>query len=105
MWALFLDDDRYPVDLDKYDWKIARNVDDAMWYVRNYGLPAYMSLDHDLGAGRLTGHDFIKMLVSHLIDSDQSPKAISCFVHSQNPVGAANIQGYWANFCDWTAAN
>jgi hypothetical protein len=54
-WKLFLDDDRYPVD---NTWTIARNVDDAIWYVTNYGMPSFIMFDHDLGNFKQSGMDF-----------------------------------------------
>lgn len=54
-YQLFLDDERYPV-LKKDNWviatpwHIARNYDDAIWYVQNLGVPRFISFDHDLGA-------------------------------------------------------
>ena len=68
IWYLFLDDERYPPLDGAFNWRIARNVDDAMYYIQTYGMPAHMSIDHDLGAGEQTGMDFVKTLVSYCDD-------------------------------------
>lgn len=96
-WKLFLDDERYPsgnpVDTS---WMIARNFDDAVWYVTNYGLPDFISFDHDLGhPNNRTGHDFAKWLGEYMMDEGlHFHPVFKFYVHSQNPVGAKNIQSY-----------
>jgi hypothetical protein len=93
MWKLFLDDERYPpTDTLRSNWRIARNVDDAIYYIRIYGRPDYMSLDHDLGYGKQTGMDFCKWLVNWSIDTGWTIPDF--FIHSQNPVGAENMASY-----------
>lgn len=77
-WKLFLDDERYPVD---NRWVIARNVDDAIWYITNYGMPSFISFDHDLGPFKQSG-----------MDNDVNIDNFEFYVHSQNPVGAENIR-------------
>jgi hypothetical protein len=92
-WKLFLDDERYPIT---NDWHIARNFDDAVWYVTNYGVPYYISFDHDLGhPGNRTGMDFAKWFVIHVTDNELDlPNNFDFYVHSQNPIGAENIRSY-----------
>jgi long-subunit acyl-CoA synthetase (AMP-forming) len=52
-WSLFLDDIRFPEDV-RYDYgpyenlRICRSMDDAVWAVKQYGLPTMISFDHDL---------------------------------------------------------
>ena len=108
MWQLWLDDDRYPglvTIAAGWNWKLARNVDDAMWMIRTYGLPNFMSLDHDLGPDRMTGMDFCKQFTSYLMDNSINwPKDLGVYIHSQNPVGAKNMQSYLDNFKDQYAA-
>lgn len=97
MWRLFLDDDRYPLTVSGVhdDWKLARNVDDAMWYIRTYGIPYHMSLDHDLGPNKLSGMDFCKLFTAHLIDNSlKLPSNFTFYIHSQNPVGRDNMLNY-----------
>jgi hypothetical protein len=88
-WKLFLDDERYPVD---NTWVIARNVDDAIWYITNYGMPSFISFDHDLGPFKQSGMDLAKWLVGYIMDNDVNIDNFEFYVHSQNPVGAENIR-------------
>lgn len=109
MWSLFLDDERYPAPIkpgwDKFNWKLARNVDDAMWYIRTYGLPDFMSLDHDLGVGKLSGMDFVKTFCGYLLAQGTTwPDDLGVYVHSQNPVGSENMRSYISNFRDQYSA-
>lgn len=90
-WRLFLDDERYPPDT-AFNWKIARNVDDAVYYVNTYGLPTFMSLDHDMGYMKLSGKDFANWIVNYCLDNQSLLP--NFYVHSQNPVGAENINCY-----------
>lgn len=120
-YKLYLDDLRYP-DLHS-DWRIARNYHDAVWMVKNYGLPYHISFDHDLadahynldsaygplddfmdgttrsGAPReFTGYDFAKWFCDWVMDNDVDLTDFTFNVHSANPVGAKNIQTYMDNF-------
>lgn len=92
-----MDDERYPIS---NDWVIARNFDDAVWYVQNYGLPYFISFDHDLGAPvNRTGMDFCKWFCDFIMDNDLDlPIGFSYTVHSMNPIGAENIRSYMDNF-------
>lgn len=103
-YKLYLDDLRYP-DLHP-DWRIARNYHDAVWMVTNYGMPYFISFDHDLNdfvdlyTHRLefTGYDFVKWFCNWVIDNDVCLNDFDYWVHSANPVGAENIRRYMANF-------
>lgn len=99
-YKLFLDDERYPPASGHDDWKIARNMHDAVWYVKTYGLPYYISFDHDLGNQfNLSGMDFTRWFCDHILDNSLDlPDDFTYYVHSQNPVGAKNIDSYMANF-------
>jgi hypothetical protein len=95
MWKLFLDDERYPID---GSWIIARTFDDACWFITHYGLPTFISFDHDLGSIK-TGMDFAKWFSNHVLDHRVTlPTGFSFYVHSQNPVGAENIKSYMQAF-------
>lgn len=105
MWKLFLDDERYPSDvysnIQTHEWTIARNYHDAVWYVHKYGLPSFISFDHDLGSPQnLTGMDFAKWFCNHVMDQNISLEktGFMFYVHSQNPVGAENIRSYMTQF-------
>lgn len=113
IWKLFLDDERYPPQADG-SWTIARNYHDAVWYVTNYGMPKFISFDHDLayehyligtigdelGKPReFTGYDFAKWLCDYIATNDvRLPEGFNWYVHSMNPVGAKNIRDYLEHF-------
>lgn len=101
-YKLFLDDERYPPDSSKDDkyWRIARNYQDACWYVETYGLPYFISFDHDLGGpGNFTGLDFAKWLCYRIMDNEwELPKDFAYYVHSLNPVGKENIYSFMECF-------
>ncbi len=122
MKKLFLDDIRNPKDcvnglvpsmLNKFywehDWNIVRSYDQFVsWIVKN-GLPDFISFDHDLadvhyttdfsnfndGGKEKTGYECAKWLANYCMDMKLDiPRFV---VHSQNPVGKANIQSYLDN--------
>ena len=116
-WNLFLDDERNIADVtwapwqikEMYrneEWVIARTYADAMVEVLNRGFPKFVSFDHDLGHDKYTGHEFAKQLVENDIisgnrESRQNYKFspdFSFYVHSQNPIGKANIEGLLNNY-------
>lgn len=110
-WKLFLDDKRFPKD---NGWIIARSFHDAVWCVKNYGIPKFISFDHDLGLEHFddvlmkefvgepiekNGYDFAKWLVNHILDYKLDlPEDFSYYVHSMNPIGANNINKYMLQF-------
>jgi len=103
-YKLYLDDMRYP-DIHE-DWRIARNYHDAVWMVKNYGLPYHISFDHDLNdivdyythMMEFTGYDFAKWFCDWVLDNQLDLSNFTYYVHSANPVGAANIEAYMKNF-------
>lgn len=105
MYRLFLDDLRevqnhYP----DQDFVVLRSCDEAIEYVKEHGIPAFISFDHDLGdevnVPEKTGHTFAKFLVQHMLDLDiQEP--FQYYIHSANPVGAENIAGVLDHFFEY----
>lgn len=100
-WNLFLDDERFPPN-DGREWVIARNHDEVVHLIANvYGtIPSYVSFDHDLG--EFINGDGYKV-AKYLVDLDlytevKIPEDFSFYVHSQNPIGKANIEGYLNNY-------
>lgn len=114
--SLYLDDIRTPLI---NDWIVVRNYDDFIAHIRLHGLEKYdvISLDHDLGDSAMaeyfrnvssnyqldynnitekTGYDCAKWLVAESIKSGIPLPQI--YVHSANPIGAANITGYINNY-------
>lgn len=113
---LYLDDVRIPTE---GDWQVVRNYDEFVAHIKMNGLENYevISLDHDLGEGALieyytntkphyeldynripekTGMDCARFLASESMDRGIELPTI--YVHSANPIGAANIMGYLNNF-------
>ena len=92
-YKLFIDDERFPPDSwVGGNYKIARSSSEAIAFVEDYGMPNFISFDHDLG-GDDTSMRFIGALISMLLDGFVViPKDFDFYVHSQNPVGAGNIR-------------
>lgn len=91
-WNLFLDDERHPVDPDR--WVVCRSSDEAITQclIRDE-FPAEIAFDHDLG-GADTSMYFIHWMIAMHYDGDMHMTTpIVYTVHSQNPIGARNIQG------------
>lgn len=85
MYKLFIDDIRNP---PQGDWVVVRSSDEALAYIQNNGMPAFISFDHDLG-GDDTTMVFLRKLVDFIWNGDDDPPAYE--VHSANPVGRKNI--------------
>ena len=113
---LYLDDVRTP----KTDnWEVVRNYDEFVAHIKLKGLGAYevISLDHDLGEGAMveyytnvkpnyeldynripekTGMDCARFLVAEAMNTKIPLPTI--YIHSANPIGAANMIGYINNY-------
>lgn len=113
---LYLDDVRTPID---EIWEVVRSYDEFVEHITKNGLGAYdtISLDHDLGDSAMkeyytnvspnftlnyenieekTGMDCVKWIVELSMDTGiPLPKV---FVHSANPIGSANMEGYINNY-------
>lgn len=101
-YKLFIDDERFPPDVSYNEWVVTQSSNDAIWAVESYGLPQYISFDHDLG-GEDTSIVFINWLINHMLDNKLSfPKDFEYYVHSQNPVGKKNIENLMDNFIKFT---
>ncbi len=91
---LYLDDLRVPSE--EFDF-IARSYEEAIGVIQEHGCMNYISFDHDLGADDeeqplKSGFDFAKWLVEADINGTYPlAKDFTYKVHSQNPVGKANI--------------
>lgn len=113
---LYLDDVRIPTE---GEWEVVRNYDEFVAHIRINGLENYevISLDHDLGEGAMveyytnvkpnyeldynripekTGMDCARYLVAEAMTKNIPLSTI--YVHSANPIGAANIIGYINNY-------
>ena len=119
---LFLDDLRsvdmvYP-NPNMSEWAIVRDFHQFVDYIQKYGLPDYISFDHDLGMEHTrfyfqngghesppdpltadfkekTGYDAAKWLVNYCVENGK--KLPTFYVHSANPIGAKNIRYYLKN--------
>lgn len=84
---------------------MVRSFEEAVQFVRENGVPKFISFDHDLGEGK-SGYDFAKWLVQgDLHGSLEIPKDFSYEVHSQNPVGAKNIDSLLSNYLRFKEAH
>ena len=91
MKRLYIDDIRDPKG--EFDF-VARNSVNARAWMEDNGCPNFISFDHDLG-----GDDTAMRVVKFMVEKDLRhpgwiPEDFKFFVHSANPVGAANIEGY-----------
>ncbi|MBN2776648.1 MAG: hypothetical protein JXR36_03350 [Bacteroidales bacterium] len=89
---LYLDDERFP---KTKGWVIVRSFDEFVIHIDTFGLPAEMSLDHDLGDQVPTGYDCVYWMVyTKKIDL----RNIDINIHSANPVGKKNMESLINNW-------
>ena len=91
---LYIDDLRTPEF--QYDF-IARTSQDAIDFIELNGCPKFISFDHDLG-GDDTAMRVVKYLVEKDLDNPFIPEDFDFYVHSANPVGKLNIEGYLISY-------
>ncbi len=101
---MYLDDIRVP----KNDYDIVvRSFEDAIKFVENYGVPNFISFDHDLGCDEMgnilkSGYDFAKWLVDMDIENiHKFPNDFTFNIHSANPIGRNNINAILNNYLDF----
>lgn len=88
----FLDDEREPILRPDRHWVIFRTGEAMVAAIAQYGLPAGISFDHDLGEAIMAGHDVAKASVDMVLDDELViPDGFTWLVHSQNPIGAKHI--------------
>lgn len=101
MYNLFLDDERHPcnvnwipgIDYTDSAWMVVTDIDTFKNAIEEYGMPEFISFDHDLGEGlRNNGYACAQWLV--LYCADNGYKFPKYKVHSMNPVGKKNIIEY-----------
>ena len=90
--CLYLDDIRDP-KTDK-PWVVIRSSQEAIDYVKKYGMSEMASLDHDLG-GEDTTMFFLKWLIEYDIENNGKiiPENFTYNIHSANPTGRDNMRG------------
>lgn len=82
------------------NWKIARSYDEAVALMDEFGLPEFVSFDHDL-CDETPGKDgfgVAKEIVSRDMRSRSLSKTFFFEVHSWNPIGAKNISSYLESY-------
>lgn len=107
-WFLFIDDERDRRDVTWVNyvqasnpWRVARNMQAVLELIDKHGMPLYISFDHDLGENEPTGFDIAKRLVEGDMGDDQRlhfPPSFDFVVHSMNPIGKTNIEGYLGQY-------
>lgn len=96
-YRLFLDDERDPPK-DSGPWEIARTSGEAIDLLLRRGVPLYISFDHDLG-GEDKATRYVDALFNYIMDNHvPMPAGFAYYVHSQNPIGAGNIEGKLEGF-------
>ena len=104
MKKLFLDDIRTPeMVYDKTlakDFVVVRNYSDFVKYIKQNGLPEFISFDNDLGLdenGEIApdGYSAAKWLV---YESGLDLRELQFKVHSANPIAAEQIRGLLNNY-------
>ena len=88
MYKLFIDDVR---DAPDNLWTVCRSSHQAIEHIKVYGMPAFISFDHDLG-GEDTTMLFLRRLVNELWDGKETQPEYR--IHSANPVGSENIKSF-----------
>jgi len=114
-WNLFIDDERNLEDVtwapwqvrEKYrneEWVICRNIVEVAKAVLSHNcLPSFISFDHDLGEFTANGYEIMRYMVEDAMNNPdipamQFPQDFDFYVHSQNPIGKANIEGLLNNY-------
>jgi hypothetical protein len=93
---MYIDDIRSP----KKEYSVViRSSQEAEDYLIRNGCPNHISFDHDLG-GDDTAMNIVKFIINMDLDmnGDWVPEDFTWNIHSANPVGAANIDGYLTSY-------
>ena len=109
-YKLFIDDERNPSDVtwirywefphcyDEY-WVVCRTLNEVKESLAMFGMPNFISFDHDLGQNEPTGYDIVKYIVNELMEENlKLPDGFNFVVHSKNPVGKKNIELYFEQY-------
>lgn len=111
MYKMFIDDERFPkgyfpklksflselslnlINKDIFGFFIiSRNYDQTVNLINQYGIPEFISFDHDLGDSK-DGYEIARFMIEQDLDGKKCfPSNFSFYVHSQNPIGKENIQ-------------
>lgn len=112
-WNLFIDDERSLEDVTWAPWQVREKYRNEEWVIargayqvyqeisKRDEFPSFISFDHDLGEYSDTGYDIVKELINRDIGRwVKIPKDFDFYVHSQNPIGKANIEGLLNNYLE-----
>lgn len=97
---MYLDDIRNPKTPGP--WIVLRTSQEAIDYVKEFGMPSIASFDHDLG-----GDDTVMLFLKWLIDFDLDnngaiiPDDFIYNIHSANPQGRDNIDGLLKSYLNF----
>jgi hypothetical protein len=106
---LFLDDIRQPKDACylvinpaiywEDDWQVVKNYPEFCSWIKRNGLPKIVSFDHDLADVHyeIDFNDWNDLTADQLGVEETGFQLPEYYVHSANPVGRKNIQGYLDN--------
>ncbi|WOL22659.1 hypothetical protein [Escherichia phage vB_EcoM_JNE01] len=99
-YEMFLDDIRNPgYYYPGRSMVVCRDFKSACKQVEKFGIPSFISFDHDLGDmnyDEKTGYSFAKWIIDYMFEHEiKTPFAFH--VHSSNPVGKVNIEHYLNN--------
>lgn len=93
-YKMFLDDLRIP---DIEDYIVVRSSKEAIEYIKEHGMPSFISFDHDLG-GDDTAINVVNFITEGLLDDELKLEEDFDFkIHSANPIGSANIDAKMRN--------
>lgn len=101
-YKLFIDDERDP-PISWFDEpvRVCRSSKEAIRCLVEYGIPDFISFDHDLG-GDDTSMKVLEWFENECIEYGlRFSKNFEFYVHSQNPVGARNINHKMAALIDY----
>lgn len=97
-WNLWIDDVRDPSffsqDWEEKQYVWATGVEQAIYFCRLWGPPAFMALDHDLGIDPLRGlkREVPEFLTWLQKEYPSDPPDYSC--HTANPIGEQNMTSF-----------
>lgn len=103
-YSVYIDDERFPKKHPPIGdfWIICRNMSDFKRFIHFYGIPKYISFDHDLGDKEPSGKDIANYLVEQWLDENiVFDHDFEYNIHSANSVGRENIKGLLDNFLDF----
>lgn len=88
---IWLDDERDPKEFGRSEYLWIKTAEELIQYLDTHGMAHILdlSLDHDLGIGRMTGYDAICWIETQVANGATPPRSIN--LHTQNPVGRAKM--------------